>query len=214
MPGCWRASSPVPARRADRPGGTGTVPDWAEIRRSLHGAWRLAHGDAGAMAAFDTSADGFYRSFGVWAFVLPVQVLLYLAISTRAPGENALALAAAEALLSATAWLLYALGAALLLRQAGRERAFAGFMTAYNWAQALLILVFVPLILLLAMGGLDSALSQLLYWLLQILVILYIGFIARAATGGGLALCLGLALLDQIVFRLVFALGQDLLLGA
>lgn len=183
------------------------------VARNLYGAWRLAHGDRQGMAAFDVSAEGFFRSFRVWLFVIPVQVLVFLVLPGGAGEADPLLLAVAEAVLIVIAWLAYALGAALILRQAGHERQFAGFMIAYNWAQVLLTVVLVPLVLLLALGGTDSALALLFYWLLQILVIAYIAVIARAATGGGMLLCLALALLDQVVFRLVFAAGQDLLLG-
>ncbi|MFC3230102.1 hypothetical protein ACFOGJ_22820 [Marinibaculum pumilum] len=188
------------------------MPDWPEVRRNLHAAWRLAHGEAAAMGRFDVTADGFYRSFGVWAFVIPVQILLVLAIAEPGRGD-ALGLALVEALLFVVAWILYAVTAALLLQQTGRGRSFAGFMIAYNWAQALLTLVVVPIFLLLALGGLNTGLAALLYWLLQLAIVAYIGVIARAATGAGIAICLTLALLDQVIFRLVFAAGQDLLLG-
>lgn len=190
----------------------GALPDWPEVRRNLHAAWRLAHGDAAAMADFDISADGFYRSFGVWAFVIPVQILLILAIADPLRTDG-LGFALVEAVLFVAAWILYAAAAALLLQQTGRGLSFAGFMIAYNWAQALLTLVIVPIFLLLALGGLNTGLAALLYWLLQLAIVVYIGVIARAATGAGIAICLTLALLDQAVFRLVFAAGQDLLLG-
>ena len=188
------------------------MPDWSEVRRNIFAAWRLAHGDAAGMSLFDVSTDGFYRSFAVLAFVIPVQIVLLLVIA--GPGrDDTLALAATEALLFLLAWILYAVVVALLLQRTGRGRTFAGFMIAYNWAQALLTLVVVPLFLLLALGGLTTGLAALLYWLLQLAIVTYIGVIARLATGAGIALCLALALLDQAIFRLIFAAGQDLLLG-
>lgn len=188
------------------------MPDWTELRKGLNGAWRLAQGDLQAMALFDVTADGFYRSFRVWIFVIPIQVLLVLAIAE--PGEyDPLGLAATEVLLVLVAWLAYAGAAALLLHQAGRGASFAGFMIAYNWSQLLLIMVVVPIFLLLVLGGLTTALAALIYWLLQLVIVVYIGVIARAATGAGMGLCLALALLDQLVFRIIFAGGQDLLLG-
>ncbi len=188
------------------------MPGWMEVRQGLHGAWRLAHGELQAMQRFDVTADGFYRSFGVWIFVIPIQVLLVLAIAE--PGEqDGLALAAVEVVLILAAWLIYATASALLLHQAGRGQGFAGFMIAYNWAQLLLTLVVVPIFLLLVLGGLTTGLAALIYWLLQLLIVIYVSVIARAATGAGISLCLALALLDQLVFRIVFAGGQDLLLG-
>lgn len=188
------------------------MPDRAEIIHSLYGAWRLAHGDVAGMTWFEVSGPGFYRSFSVWIFVIPAQLLLVLAIADTRRTDLP-AFLAAEVLMVVTAWLLYLCAIAVLLRQAGRPQAFAAFAIAYNWAQVLLTVVLLPLFLLLVLGGLHTGLAALVYWIVQLLIMVYIGIIARAATGAGIAFCLGIAVLDQFVFRLVFAAGHDLLLG-
>src|SRR5437763_15002635 len=40
-----------------------TVPAWTEVRLAVGGALRLARGDPRGLGFFDTSIDGFWRSF-------------------------------------------------------------------------------------------------------------------------------------------------------
>jgi len=188
------------------------MPAWSEIKHGLYGAWRLAHGDGDGMSWFDVSSTGFYRSFGIWLFVIPAQILLILAIADTGQ-TGPLAFAAIETLLVVTAWLLYLGAIGLVLRQTGHGQGFAGFVIAYNWAQVLMTLVLVPVFLLLALGGLQTVFAALVYWVIQLAIMVYIGVIARIAIGAGIGICLGAAVLDQMVFRLVFATGHDLLLG-
>ena len=53
--------------------------DRAEIARSLTGAWRLFLGRPDAMRFFDTSVDGFWRSFRAIILVAPLYALTALA---------------------------------------------------------------------------------------------------------------------------------------
>ncbi len=56
------------------------MPDVAFFTRSLTGALRLARFDAGGMAAFDVSFEGFWRSFWAAGLVLPLYIF-FLAIN-------------------------------------------------------------------------------------------------------------------------------------
>ena len=45
----------------------------AEIERAIVGSWRLFTGKGDALTYFDTSRDGFWRSFQVVALVAPAR---------------------------------------------------------------------------------------------------------------------------------------------
>ena len=53
--------------------------DRAEIERSLTGAWRLFLGKPDAMRQFDSSVDGFWRSFRAIVLIAPLYALTALA---------------------------------------------------------------------------------------------------------------------------------------
>jgi hypothetical protein len=49
-----------------------TLAAWVEVRLAVAGALRLARGDRGGLGSFDTSIEGFWRSFRAAAIVYPL----------------------------------------------------------------------------------------------------------------------------------------------
>ena len=112
------------------------MPSLAEIRRALHGAWRLLLLDTRGLADFDGSRSGGLRSFWAMAFVLPLEVAI-AAIDELGPTSDALpphseALQLGGAML---AWPLLLLVIYALARWYGRAERFWLFAATYNWTQ-------------------------------------------------------------------------------
>ena len=53
-----------------------TVPAWLEVQLAVGGALRLARGDPRGLGFFDTSIDGFWRSFRAAAICYPFFLML------------------------------------------------------------------------------------------------------------------------------------------
>ena len=53
-----------------------TVPAWLEVQLAVGGALRLARGDPRGLGFFDTSIDGFWRSFRAAAICYPFFLIL------------------------------------------------------------------------------------------------------------------------------------------
>ena len=53
-----------------------SVPAWVEVQLAVGGALRLARGDRRGLGFFDTSIDGFWRSFRAAAICYPLYLLL------------------------------------------------------------------------------------------------------------------------------------------
>ena len=125
---------------------------WAEMQVAVAGALRLAVGDRRGLAAFDTSIDGFWRSFRAALICYPFFMLL---VTMRAaPAEWAASgpvrILAAETIGYVIAWTVFPL---LILQVAGwfgRTHHFMAFIVAYNWAQ-------IPQTLLIAVVTLERA---------------------------------------------------------
>ncbi len=114
--------------------------DQGEIHRALRGSWRLLVGDARAMADFDCSIDGFWRSFVVIALTLPVP-LVALAAQRRLPMADRFdpAMMSGPAYWIAglaayvLAWVAFPLVLALLARPLGLSQRYVPYMVARNW---------------------------------------------------------------------------------
>jgi hypothetical protein len=154
---------------------------WAEIRRAFAGTLLLARGDRRGLAYFDTSLDGFWRSFRAALLCYPLFLLL---LAFRVSGgqwqrSGPFRILAAETIAYVISWAAFALIMLRLTRLLGCDHRFLGFMVAYNWSQLPQSLLFVALALLGV--ALPGRVIEPLSLAAAVAVIAYEWFIARAA---------------------------------
>ena len=120
---------------------------WQEARLALAGTLRLAIGDRGALACFDRSLDGFWRSFRAAVISYPLYlVLLAMRVSVgewqRSGGWR---IVTVETIGYVIGWVAFPLLMLTVTRWLGRAHRFFDFMVPYNWCQlpqsALFVLV-------------------------------------------------------------------------
>ena len=111
------------------------MPTWLEIVRSVQAAWLLARGDKSALAQFDLSVDGFWKSFAAALVVAPAYILVLLD-QYRFTGwpENAWATALAELVSFAGGWIAFPLAAIPLTRLLGLGARYVPLIVADNWS--------------------------------------------------------------------------------
>jgi len=193
--------------------------DRAEIARSLEGSWRLLLGDERAMTRFDTSLEGFWRSFGVMILCLPMP-LVELAAQRRLPAAARLAPEAMSGptywlvglLAYGLAWVAFPVLLAVLAKPFGISRVYVPYMVARNWTTViasaptfaftlLFLLGFLPIT---ALGPLNlAALGFGVYYAWQT---------TRIACAAPLGLAGGLVALDFLVSLVVYT-AADRLIG-
>ncbi len=178
-----------------------------EIAAGLTGAWRLAHFDAGGMAYFDRTVEGFRRSFRVAVLVAPAFALLvyfHLLDTPAAAGPARIVLV--EGIAYVIGWVAFPLAVLHLARFVDRDAEAVGFIVAYNWSAILQMAVFLP-VAVLGDGGVASFLG-----VLAILAILaYEWFIAKTALrlgGGGAA---GVVAVDVALSILISAVADGMI---
>ena len=160
-----------------------TVPAWTEVQLAVGGALRLARGDRRGFGFFDTSIDGFWRSFRAALICYP----LYLALlSFRVPGASwtqsgVPTILIVESIAFVISWTAFPLLILPLARLLGREDRFLAFMVVYNWSQ-------IPQTVLFVLVGLDGATGLLApsaagfaQLVAAIAVLVYEWYIARVA---------------------------------
>lgn len=156
------------------------MPTLPELRHYLEGSWRLAQGDAGGMAYFDFSADGFWRSF--WAVIVVAPGYLVLVLDQYARNGEALTFwpgLVAESLSYLLGWAALPVLGIFLTRFYGVADRYVPLIVALNWSTMVQLGVFlVPVALGVILPG------DLVAFLLVIatgLVLFYQGFIIKVA---------------------------------
>lgn len=130
-------------------------PVWHEIDRGIRGALRLARRDPDAMASFDLSIAGFYRSFLAALVTAPAYLLQAAGSLSQGPWPSSpdgpvsgFYLGFSEALSYAIGWLVFPLAAIPLTRLTGLTARYVPLVVASNWAGVVqaLALMFIQLI--------------------------------------------------------------------
>jgi hypothetical protein len=121
----------------------------SEISRSLTGAWWLFLGRPDAMRQFDTSSDGFWRSFQAIVLVAPVYALTatadWRALGAAAPEGAEIGTGvfwASKAIVLALDWAALPTVLALLGGFLGIKQRYGAFVVARNWSTVLAVLPF------------------------------------------------------------------------
>jgi hypothetical protein len=171
-----------------------------EISDSLFGAWRLAHLDPRGMQYFDTSINGFWRSFWAAAVMVPPYALIViLRLMERQATSSSLRIALIEIIAYVIGWTAFPLAAWYLLSALGKQDRYLGYIVAYNWANVLQICVYLPVTALDASGGLPDQIMVVLAMAATAAVIFYQYYIARTALEVDMPIAAGLVFMDLML---------------
>ena len=188
------------------------MPSYAEIQRSVQGAWLLAKGDTRGMNLFDLSVEGFWRSFAAMLIVAPVYALVLLAQPVPADSEpdSLTGMLLAEAVAYVVGWVAFPVAAIFLTRLLGLAAGYVPLVVANNWSAVVQIAFYAAVVVLGTLLPGELRAISLLAATLAILV--YQWFVIRTAldTGGGIAL--GIVVVD-VLLSLAVSRGMDGLLG-
>ena len=197
--------------------------DIAYVQRSIDAAARLALRDVQAMASFDLTADGYFRSFAAMIVALPLYVVLNqgwetigVAYAVSTGGKQAVTvgfdaldftLYTLDYLLR---WLAFPVVMIFVLRFLGLTERYSPLVIAYNWGTIIVFLLDVPPIALFGFG-LITALQALGLLLVAFGLGLYYRFFsAMTALQSKPVIAMAIALIDFITLAFL-ALGLSAL---
>ena len=185
-----------------------------ETSYALFGAWRLAHFDLQGTVYFDRSREGALRSFWVAAILVPpyaVLVLLHLAEQPIAVSWPALIVI--HTLGYVIAWTAFPVAMSWVSRVLDRDQEFFGYLAMYNWAQVLTI---VPVLAITAMrvgNTLPQSVMELLGLTVDLGILVYGWFIARAGLRIGPFSAIGIVALDVLLSQLIWEITDSVAAG-
>jgi hypothetical protein len=171
-----------------------------EVSYGLFGAWRLAHLDPRGMEYFDTSVEGFWRSFWAAALMAPFfAILVMLQLSQREVDWDPFRVLLVETIGYTIAWTAFPLAAFSLLAALGKQQRYLAFIVAYNWSNLIQIGVMLPVAVLEATDALPGAITGFLFVATFAAILFYQYFIARVALEVDISIAVGLVFIDLML---------------
>lgn len=194
-----------------------------DIQRNLTGAWRLMTGRADGLRLLDLSADGFWNSFFAIPVALPALAVGWLmaANGIAADGGGRLSVLAALAIVDLSVWIVPLIVFVAVAPQFGLSGRVAPLVIAYNWGEALMSWLALPIVLFLLVFdvGQQTADALMLFLFILLTVLgwrLVVTAIGRGA-GVGSAVFAGLFVVSLVVLitleRLMGIFTPDQLAG-
>jgi hypothetical protein len=168
-----------------------------EAVTSLYGAYRLARRDTGGLDYFNTSLEGFWRSFYAAAFIAPpFALLLALRYAHGMVAAGPLRYAAIEVIAYVIAWVAFPVAMLLVARMLDREKHFIRFIVVYNWAAMLQNALYLPIPMMGMTGILTVSAASGLGMVALLLILTYTWFITKTALEVSSSAAAGIVALD------------------
>jgi hypothetical protein len=181
-----------------------------ELVASLYGAYRLARFDPRGLGFFDSSPAGARRSFFAAGIVAPFYTLMLVVGRPDGGDVDLLRFGVVEGIAYVLSWVAYPVMVEWLTRLLGCRERFKAYLVAYNWSMVLQNAVVFPITMLAGLGVLPLQVGQVLWFGVFLLILLYVGFIARAALEVTPATAAGLVLLDVLLSALIDGIAGTL----
>jgi hypothetical protein len=187
--------------------------DGSYMRHALATALRVARFDRQAIAGFDQSFEGFYRSFFGIVLCAPFYILIILA-ERRMASDPATAmpelartalppisttLLTVETLTYLASWLTFPLLMIVVVRLIGATARYVPFIVAYNWTSCIILGATVIPYALYLTGAISLAGILALYYPIAIYTLIYRWGIARDGLQISSLTAMGIVILDFLL---------------
>jgi hypothetical protein len=184
-----------------------------EVFEGLYGAWRLLLTDRGAVALFDDSIAGFWKSFFAAFLVLPAYVLVVTFGPVSFESErNILAVLLIHAEFYIIGWILWPLIMGYATPVFDRGEKFALYVVAFNWSAAVRAGLLLAVFLISAILPLSPALAKLLDLLLLVVLLAYHMFVLRTTLDLPAGPAIGLTIFEFILSQVILGVQRGVLM--
>lgn len=160
-----------------------------DIQRSLAGAWRLMTGRADGLRLLDISADGFWNSFFAIPVALPALAIGWIMAANGIAadgGGGRLSVVMTLAIVDLSVWIVPLVVFVAAAPQFGLSDRVAHLVVAYNWGEALMSWLALPVALVILTFDVGQQTSDALMLFLFILLTVLGWRLVTTAIGRGL----------------------------
>ncbi len=187
------------------------IADLGEIIRAVYGVGRLFRRDPAALAFFDTSAAGAWRSFTAAALFAPLNFLFAgLLMGRITPAVDPARYWSVELLAYVISWVMFPVIAAMALEQLDRGDRLPALVCVYNWMTLALKVVFVGLNLFILTGVLPTDIGGFGLLIVYGAALYYLWFLIRLTADLPALAAAGLVALDQLLNYGLLVISQRL----
>ena len=184
-----------------------------EVFEGIYGAWRLLLGDRAAVALFDDSVMGFWRSFFSAVIVFPIYALLIVlgVINFESP-RSLPTIVLLNIEFYVIGWVLWPLIVGYLVPALDRDEKYALYIVAYNWANVIGASAFFVTITATEVLPLGQGFSALLTGIITLGLLAYHVFVARVALNIPLGAAVGLTIFEFVISQALLIVQQGMLM--
>ena len=189
------------------------TPSWSEISYGVFGAWRLFRLDPKGMTYFDTSLEGFWKSFFAAELVAPAYAIIVAMELSRAETIiHPASIVIIQTLAYVINWVAFPLASYYVIQNMGREARFVGYIVAFNWSSVIQMAILLPYSLLAASGVLPDPMTSLIGLAATLVVLGYLWFITRTALDITGFPAVGLVLLGLVIELVVRGITDNIIM--
>lgn len=182
----------------------------AELTTAIYAAARLLRFDATALALFDSSIDGYWKSFNAAVVVAPIYLMLLLVTLLGGDIDSPLRFLAAESIGYVIGWVAFPLAMVYIARHLGRDEFYLRYIVAFNWFHVPQALIMLPVSLLGGATVLPSPMVFLLGVGVLSAMLMYDWFIARIALQIDGVTAAAIVLIDLLLSMLINGAAHSL----
>ena len=178
-----------------------------EIYEGLFGAWRLLLRDRGAVALFDDSLSGFWKSFVGAALIFPIYAaLLLLGIAEFESSRSLFAVILLHIEFFIIRAVIWPLAMHYIVQALDRDEKYCLYVVAYNWANVVMnVIYFVAIIILLA-SPLSAVARDAIGLVIFIALMIYQIFVTRVTLDIHLGPAIGLVVCEFMLHKVIVGL--------
>jgi hypothetical protein len=190
-----------------------------EVTRSIHGAWRIARMDPGALKFFDLSIDGFWRSFIALLIVAPFYIMFLILNHGNQPGlelptgpvVSTEFYVTVKLIAYIIGWLAFPLIMVPISRLLDLSQNYVAYVIVWNWSNVLVMAVILPTVLMFPPATEAGQSAKLILMAAQISMLFYGFVVARAGLQCKVLTAVGIVVLDLLLSLLVSLMAGRLL---
>ena len=154
-----------------------------DAAKGIYAAWRLLHGERGAVAWFDASITGFWRSFAAAIVAVPAFIALVALSTLNQEAVNWPAVAGVQAVAYVMDWFAFPLLAIYACDAMGKGDKYLRLIVAMNWARVIESALILPGAIL--AGMMPQGILGFVPIAIFLAVMAYHWFVIRVALDGG-----------------------------
>ena len=183
-----------------------------EAFRGLYGAWRLFLRDRSALALFDDSIEGYWKSFSCAAIVLPGYILLVYGAGAEPSADiHPIRVVFVEGIGYVIGWVAWPLAAAYIAPLLGRGENYMRYIVAYNWSAGTQIVALLLLLVFQGSGIVSEGAFAGIGLVALLILLFYHGFIVRVALDIRVELAVALVIGEFLLGQMIRTVANALL---